>query len=202
MSFKKFLLEQEAAAQYSGGVKNRIAIYDFDGTLFHSPEREQGSQIYQQATGQPWPYQGWWGRAETLSPPIVPENPGPEWFIDHVVQNQRADSSDPATTTILMTGRPAKIGGRVRQILDSHGLRFDKYFFRGQRNSVGNDTLEIKANYIRDLITPDTTTLEIWEDRPEHVAEFKVLGDELRAKHGNLAKILVHDVSSGSIQKM
>jgi hypothetical protein len=200
MSFKKFLIEQETTTGYTGLVKNRIAIYDFDGTLFRSPDREEGSRIYQQATGQPWPYQGWWGRAETLMPPIVPEVPGAAWFIDHVVKQQRADSADPKTTTILMTGRPNKIRERVKQILDSHGLRFDQYFFRGQRNSVGNDTFEIKANYIQDLITPDTTTIEIWEDRPEHVTEFWALAEKLKANHGNLAKIYIHDATTGSIQ--
>ena len=39
-------------------------IYDFDGTLFHSPDREKGEVAYLEATGELWPFDGWFGRIE------------------------------------------------------------------------------------------------------------------------------------------
>ena len=42
-------------------------IYDFDGTLFHSPNKELGEQLYEKSTGKKWPFKGWWGRKDYSS---------------------------------------------------------------------------------------------------------------------------------------
>ena len=61
--------------------KRRAVIYDFDGTIFNSPDREAGELAYLEATGNMFPFPGWWGRIESLMPPVIPEKPGPEWLI-------------------------------------------------------------------------------------------------------------------------
>ena len=43
-----------------------LQVYDFDGTLVNTPVPEVGMAQYLEATGVPWPFQGWWGRKESL----------------------------------------------------------------------------------------------------------------------------------------
>lgn len=174
--------------------KPRIAIYDFDGTLFLSPDREQGEAVYFESTGQMFPFGGWWGRPETLMPPIVPDKPGDEWFIQHTIDAFRKDSENEDTECILMTGRPFKIRKRVIEICENKDLKFDAHFFRGQPGSKGRDTLQIKSNFItEDLMHQELRIIEIHEDRPEHVSGFLDLAKKMKKEFGQLEKILIHD---------
>ena len=173
---------------------NRLVIYDFDGTLFNSPNRETGEIAYFEATGKEFPFQGWWGRLESLMPPIVPEKPGTEWLIPKPVASYREDRKNPNSQLVLMTGRPFKNRKRIIEICDSHDIKFDKYFFRGQPGQKGRDTLEIKCNFIQELIHPKLEILEIWEDRPEHVSAFFNFSKILKKNFNNLKTILIHDV--------
>jgi hypothetical protein len=139
----------------------RIAIFDFDGTLFKSPERPSW-----------WPLQGFWGRLETLSPPFVPENPGSDWWASSVVSEAKQAISDAKTISVLLTGRPGKLGPRIKDILHSNGLRFDEYFFAG---AGAGGTLGSKLGIIEKLVdrTEDLKLVEMWDDRPEHVGPFE-----------------------------
>lgn len=177
----------------------RTVIYDFDGTLFKSPTREEGELTYFQETGKYFPFTGWWGRSESLMPPVVPEKPGNEWFIENTVNAYQKDQKDKNTELILMTGRPFKNKNRVIEICNSSNLKFHKYYFRGQKGSKGKDTFEIKVNYIQnDLIHPNLQILEIWEDRSEHISAFIEVSKKWKSiyrKH--LSKILIHAVPNG-----
>lgn len=175
--------------------KFRCVIYDFDGTIFNSPTREIGEATYFEATGKLFPFPGWWGRAESLSPPVVPENPGEEWLIQKTIEAYRQDSQDQDTKIVLMTGRPYKNRKRVISICDNYGLKFDSYHFRGQPGQIGRDTLEIKSNIIvNELISSHLRVLEIWEDRPEHVSGFFDFARKLKKQYSHLEKIVIHDV--------
>lgn len=151
----------------------RIAIFDFDGTLFRSPEKPDW-----------WPLGGFWGRLETLSPPYIPENPDADWYVGHVVSAAKAACSDPKTHACLLTGRIPKFEKRVRQILTNVGIRFDDNFF-----ASGSGTLPFKLGVIEELVGrfPEATVVEMWEDRAEHIGPFeekiKSLGYESIVHH-------------------
>lgn len=179
--------------------RSRVVIYDFDGTLFNSPDREAGELAYLEATGNTFPFPGWWGRLESLMPPVIPEKPGEEWLVKETIAAYREDAKDQNSELILMTGRPFKNRHRVLEICGCFDLNFHAHYFRGQPGQKGRDTLEIKANFIQeDLIHPELEILEIWEDRPEHVSEFLNLSKRWKSKNSNhLRQIIVHDVISG-----
>lgn len=175
--------------------KKRVVIYDFDGTLFKSPLREDGELLYFEATGKKLPFPGWWGRLESLSPPIIPEKPGPEWLITNTINAYREDIKDEETEVILMTGRPFKHRKRILEICEHNNLLFHDHYFRGQPGQKGRDTLEIKSNFIVEhLIHPELAFLEIWEDRPEHTSAFYDLAKKWKITFPNLEKITIHDV--------
>ena len=43
-----------------------LYCFDFDGTLVHSPTPHEGKPVWLKETGMVWPYNGWWGKSETL----------------------------------------------------------------------------------------------------------------------------------------
>ncbi len=192
ITFEKFVTIKE-----SEEIK-KLIIYDFDGTLFKSPDDKEGKEIYEEETGEPWPFKGWWGRNESLLPPIVPQKPDPHWYIQNVVSNQKKDSEDPNAKVVLMTGRPFQIKNRVMEILDHAGIRFDNTFFAGQSGTKGSGTFEIKSNNIKMLLNNDFDLLEIWEDRPEHVEAFTDLGSQLKKTNPRLQSVIIHDVPNGT----
>lgn len=184
--------------------KNRIVIYDFDGTLFKSPTREEGLKLYENYCFEnaitfsgDFPFRGWWGRLESLVPPIVSENLNSDHFISHVVEAYNLDILDDSTEVILMTGRPIKLKDRVLEICSSYNLLFDRTFFTGQQGSIGSNTGEIKTNFIQNhILRADLEFFEIWEDRPEHVELF-CQNALIWIRNSNLKEITVHDVKTG-----
>ena len=60
----------------SGEETRELHVWDFDGTLVNTPVPDTGRAQYERETGHPWPHRGWWGRAESLEPPLTWE-PGP-----------------------------------------------------------------------------------------------------------------------------
>lgn len=64
-----------------------LYCFDFDGTLVHSPTPELGKPIWQDRTGDIWPYNGWWGKSESLDTNIfhVPKH---EWVHKRYLEAQ------------------------------------------------------------------------------------------------------------------
>lgn len=178
--------------------KKRLVIYDFDNTLFNSPQREDGEILYLEATGKEWPFSGWWGRPETLLPPLVPDPIPESMLVAETVAAYRKDRECPDSFLVLMTGRPAKMRHRIREILSTFDIRFDDEFYRGMKGHPQHgDTLDIKLNIIQSHLVHDALEiLEIWEDRPEHSSRFMTEARRWKAKyHNHLRKVIVHDVT-------
>ncbi len=142
----------------------RLCIFDFDGTLFRSPEKPDW-----------WPEKGWWSKAESLGPPCVPEHPGSDWWVSSTVEAAKAAISDPDTYAVLITGRLAgKFHKRVPELLKQAGLRFDEVHL-----TPGGGTLPFKLKVIEALLQKlAVEKVEVWEDRAEHVGAFKSLVEQ------------------------
>jgi hypothetical protein len=178
----------------------RASIYDFDGTILRSPDRPEGEVTYKEATGTPWPFSGWWGRLETLMPPLVPHPIPEEMWIADTVAAYHADRLREDTNVYLMTGRPAKTRHRVKEILETKGMVFDEYYFRGMKGQPQHgDTLDIKLSLIRSEVIHDgLQVLEIWEDRPEHTSRFCTEARRWKGQYDHLEKVIVHDILTGN----
>lgn len=138
----------------------RLEIFDFDNTLFKSPLQPEG-----------WKG-GWWGKPHSLNEPHVPANPGPEWWNAKVLAAARRATKDPDCWAILCTGRVERIfRPRVASLLRSQGLVFDDSFF-----NTGGATEDFKKRVISQYLKEDPwDSVVIWEDRANHLAQFKAL---------------------------
>jgi hypothetical protein len=198
------------------GIK-RIVVFDFDDTLVYTPTPEEGAPKYQQATGKPWYIkdpqtaqahgfhpsfrrEGWWGNPKTLEAPIF--EPHPEKLNQDVARAFQSFKDDPQTYTVVMTGRIAKMADRVKEILAHYNIHADEYFFKGQKDVTqdktyprAGDTFDFKAFVIVNrLMGPEIQTVEIFDDREEHIPRFVQLGKDLKVKWPNVKSVIIHDV--------
>ena len=141
--------------------KTKLYVFDFDGTLFKSPEKPQ------QFEG------GWWGKEYSLAPPCVPQSPGEEWWIGNTVAAAKDAVSDPNAISILMTGRLAKtFSNRVSELLNSVGLTFHEVLL-----SDSGDTQAFKIRQIQRLLSenPSINFVKLYDDREDYLVSYASL---------------------------
>lgn len=145
----------------------RLISFDFDDTLCHTPKPEEGELIWKEKTGTDWPYNGWWGRSESIDPEIfyIPVN---QW----VYKKYLEAVSDPENYVILATGRLRKKEGmleNVMKILNQHNLSFDEVHL-----NWGGDTYNFKTKLFEEKIEElGVHEFIMYDDRHEHLVRFK-----------------------------
>jgi hypothetical protein len=148
--------------------KTQVAIFDFDGTLFKSPQKPDW-----------WGDKQWWHNPDSLNPPCVPEKPGATWWNNGLVAHAKKQIADPKVHTILLTGRWARLfSGRVRALLNQAGLNFDEVLL-----STDPSTLAFKSKVLSTL--PRRFPLdfvELWDDHPRYTRKFQSLFDKAGIK--------------------
>lgn len=210
-------------------MSKKLCVYDFDGTLFNSPcNTPEMLAQYERETGMPWVINssnrsalvekfgelpkrrsGWWGRGETLMPPLVPD-PVPEHMWNRAVVDSFLKSKEnPNERTLLLTGRHKGIRKHVLRILHQGGLlktlgaeqdyeQADEgviAHFLTERGPVTkfpipNETLPWKMWIIKQYfeVDPSLTSIEFWEDREEHIPHFQKI-DHYIGLHGMEVKV-------------
>lgn len=165
-----------------------LSVFDFDGTLFDSPMPDTGRGEYEEKTGKPWPYQGWWGRAESLDMNIFDINP-----ISTVIADYKTEKTDPNTSVVMLTGRMQKLSDKVMAILKANGLEFDGYYF----NRGGSTDVE-KIRTLNKLLDeqPTIKIVKMWDDRLEHIPIFEQWGKE-KVESGRLEDFSITVVPAG-----
>lgn len=144
-----------------------LYCFDFDGTLVHSPTPELGKPIWQDRTGDIWPYNGWWGKSESLDTNIfhVPKH---EWVHKRYLEAQ----SDENRHLILATGRLRKVNmmrENVDIILEQHGFSFDEIHL-----NWGEDTYNFKIKLFEETIEKiKCDRFVMYDDRHEHLVKFR-----------------------------
>lgn len=158
----------------------KVKVYDFDNTLVNTPNRENAEIAYLAATGEPWPFVGYYGRVESLMPPVFPEIPDASFLIPEV---RECYLKDEPCRKVLLTGRPMKMRSRVKEICIRLGCDFDDWYLRGHWEFYNRgDTLEFKKSVLLYLLK-NHEILEMWEDRQDHYDAFSAWFDELRQEN-------------------
>jgi hypothetical protein len=181
----------------------RLAIFDFDGTLVLTPEREDGIRIWKEQKGFIWPHRGYWGRRESLEAPILPWPPAQELLQQHIADQFHQAKTDGETYTVLMTGRHGGLEKHVQRILDHYGLYADAEFFKAHPSLVNHpkyprqsdETFDYKWHVICDrLLHPGIQILEIWEDQERWLRKFLHHAPDLQTPYPHLTW-KIHDVT-------
>ena len=149
---------------------NKIAIFDFDGTLMDTPHAEEGKREWEEKTGSPYPHRGWWSKRESLDTEVFDIQPIKSTISDYVIE-----SDTPNTYMVMLTGRLPNQKDQVEDILHSNDIVFDEYHYKDD-----GDTLTSKLNTIVSLLNrfPNTELIEMYEDREPHAIAFEEWGKE------------------------
>lgn len=187
-----------------------LHIFDFDGTLVRTPGPVEGKERYLSETGRPLSG-GWWGRLESLCPPVV-DTPFPESRVVKTVLSEMEEVMTRSQTAIgvVVTGRLTSLRSAVLRILDEicisrqnetvpSGVSFlnqDAVF-----TAVGGKltTYDFKTQLFKLILTSEPVAalnishVHIWEDRKEHADPFATtFAKELKELTG--AETTVHFV--------
>jgi len=167
------------------GKITKLAVFDFDGTLVDTPLPEFGKQEYKEKTGKDWPFPGWWGQPLSLDMDVF-DMP----TVPMVMSAYKKEKPNPETGMIMLTGRMVKLGDKVKNILDAKGLTFDEYHY-----NRGGSTEVAKIQTLNSLLNKytDVTSVEMWDDRDEHIPIFQSWGDE-KVESGRLSDFKINHV--------
>lgn len=191
-----------------------LHVFDFDGTLVRTPSPEEGKARYQAATGQAW-RGGWWGRPESLSPPVI-ESPCPSSLVIRTVFHELEEvvTRSEMSVGVIVTGRIKPLRPAVLRILDEVSIAAKNDTVPEGQSFIDPDavfthpggrptTLEFKKLLFRTLLTTDPLVnckiehLHIWEDRKEHAEIFATdVAEELRELRG--VTTTVHFIPEGT----
>lgn len=180
------------------GPISSLHIFDFDGTLVRTPGPAEGKARYQAATGRPWKG-GWWGRIESLLPPVV-DSPCPSSLVIRTVFDELEEvvSRSETAVGVVVTGRIKPLRPAVVRILDEICIATKNDTVPDGRSFLHHDaifthpggrlqTIEFKRLLFRTLLTSEPLKnctirdIHIWEDRKEHAEIFATeVSDELR----------------------
>ena len=162
----------------------KIYVFDFDKTLIHTQEPEEGRKIWLKETGEMFPHPvGWWGKAESLDLNIFyPAING--WTHKYYLEAMQ----DEDAYVILATGRLEKLREQVQNILDFHKLPFHDVF------CSWGETYRFKTRLFESILrkNPDATDFIMYDDRHEHLVKFVDWAKDMESKFKT--KISVIDV--------
>ena len=156
----------EEASIFSGTEEvTELYLFDFDGTLFHSPYPEEGKALYEERTGKKWPHKGWWSCPESLLPPLV-VYPGPS-IADFHSYLGRAGSK-----TFVLTSRIDRTRGPLKEILE-HASVFPDRIITKPDDSKEMLGYTFKGIAVKNLLSefPSVTTVKFWDDKQENLDE-------------------------------
>jgi len=146
----------------------RLAFYDMDGTLMDTPHPEDGKVQWEKVNGEKYPYEGWWGKAESLDLDVFDIKPFPS-----VLSQLKDDTARPDTYTVLLTSRVQKLLPQIQKILQKHGIKFNDLSLKNGSADKGD---RIK-NYINKF--PDVKEISVFDDRKKELDILRSLKSEI-----------------------
>ena len=153
----------------------KLCVFDFDGTLFKSPEKPDGEG------------NSWWLFAKSLDEPAAPHVPGKEYGYNKTVNEALKSINDPSTYCIILTGRSERfLDKRINELLLQRNLLFDEVGL----NDSGEESENFKIARINEILKslPKIQKLEMWEDQ-------KDLADKYSEEYGDKPfKFVIHIV--------
>lgn len=172
------------------GSYKKLSVFDFDGTLLDTPTKEIGVAKYKEKTGKEWPYQGWWGRAESLDGDIFDID-----VIQSVKSAYEIERKLPETMVIMLTGRIPRLGKLVESLLNRFGFKFDGYYY-----NMGGSTDVSKIKTLTDLLEKHKSIIEVemFDDKESHVIVFETFFNGL-VNSGRLKSFKVNLVKNDLI---
>ncbi len=165
--YPTLMLPDEIDVSIHTGTSNDVTelfLFDFDGTLFHTPCLKEGMALYKQLTGKDWPHKGWWASPESLKPPLI-TYPGP------AIEDFRSHLGRPNSKTFILTSRIDKTREPLIKIAEHGSIFAERIFMKPSDTRVPGYVY--KGNVVRNLLSefPNLTRIKFWDDKEENLKE-------------------------------
>ncbi len=154
---KPVVLESAISICTGAQTITKLFVFDFDGTLFKTPDPVSGRQFYEESTGHMWPYTGWLSRPESLLPPLKIK-PGP------ALAEYRRHFGRAGSYTVILTSRRAQTEAGVRAVLVDHQLSPDELILKP--GDTRKPSPDFKVHSLSQLleIFPEVREVKFWDD--------------------------------------
>lgn len=157
----------------------KLICFDFDKTLIHTQEPDEGKKIWLERKGDIFPHPtGWWSKKESLDLsifyPVINM-----WTHKHYLEA----IADEDNYVFVATGRLDRLKNEVNAILDFHDLKFNDVFC-----NLGSETYNFKTKLFESLIkeNPKAKEFILYDDRHEHLIKFvdwaEIIEDKYKIK--------------------
>lgn len=138
-----------------------LNFFDFDGTLFLTPGKEEGSILYKKITGKEYPHAGWAGRPESLLPEYdIQVNPQILKYLEKALANPKAKN-------FLLTNRNSKLSEEIKKILNINNIKFDDYLFKSGNQSKSQRVEQAFEQF------PTARKINIYDDKDLELADIQ-----------------------------
>jgi len=149
-----------------------LHIYDFDGTLFRSPEPPEWWD--KKALG------NWFVSNVSLGRPFLADVPPSNAWIQSVVAEAKDSIANPNVWAVMCTGRvgTGSMDYRIAELLKNKGLDFDEVYLNP---NMGSKTAPYKQRTTFEILKrlPQIKHIEIWEDTKENIQAVEKVADRL-----------------------
>ena len=146
----------------------RLSAFDFDGTLMNSPEKETGKIEWQEKMGKPYPFEGWWGRPESLDLSVFDIKPFPT--VLHQLEREKSYSD---SYVIVLTSRQEKLRPYVQAVLDKNNILVDKLDMKHGWMNKGQKILKYSQEF------PELTEINVYDDMNEHINAYQEIKNQI-----------------------
>ena len=146
----------------------KLAVFDFDGTLINSPEKEEGKRFWSYKMSKPYPYEGWWGRPESLDLEVFDIKPFPS-----VLNQLKKEIVLPNSYVMILTSRMEKLRPQVEAVLNKNDIHVDKVDMKRAEGDKGKKVLR----YVQQF--PDLKVINVYEDRDTDIASYEAIRSQL-----------------------
>ena len=188
--FRKFLKEEEDADLKVVASEIKVLnIFDFDGTLFDTPDADTGKADYERIFKVPYPRKGWFGREESLKDEYnIPAIKSTKRFYEKLVQK-------PDSLTIAISDRVFFLKERLSEFLSDRGYYFDDILLKYGNVGKAERLQNFWENY------PGVKEINVFDDRQSALDQYINLKDLYSIYRDDL-EFNIYRVSDGAVERV
>jgi len=140
----------------------KLVAFDLDGTLFQTPEPQEGKPMWEMYYDKSYPYKGWWSKPESLDLNVFDIKAFPT-----VLNQLNSELSNPNSYVIVLTSRLERLRPYVQKILDVNSIGIDKLDMKRSEMTKGEKILD----YIKEF--PDLQEINVYDDRDSDIESYE-----------------------------
>lgn len=167
--------------------KIKLAFFDFDGCLADTPHPDSGKHIWADHHQKIWPFQGWWGRIESMCLDAFK-------IKTHQPQHEAwRKLYDQGYKTFVLTSRLPKFEPIIQTILIDNEIDMDGILTMTNRTKGERIVEEVKRWKSKGF---EVEHIQFFDDRMKEIVTVEAVKDELLALG---ATIEIHKIQSDAL---